>query len=92
MKIALSLISGSGDSIEEFLKRVDDDFRPMSSLPSNSSTIMQVLNLTKAIMDQVSQVVHLSKLNLLLVNLLIEMTRYTQYFRHRGRFFPVFTR
>ena len=64
MKIALSLISGSDDNIKEFMKRVDDDVSHMSSLqvPSNSSTLGHVLKSTKAIMDQVSQVVHLSGL------------------------------
>ena len=44
------------------MKKVGDDLGPMSSfsLPSNLSTLGQVLNLTKAIMDQFSQVVHLS--------------------------------
>ena len=62
MKIAFSLIPGSGDNIKEFMKRVDDDVSHMSSLqvPNSLSTLGQVLKLTKAIMDQVSQVVHLS--------------------------------
>ena len=70
MKIALSRISGSGDNIEAFMKRVDDDISLMSSLPmpSNLSTLGQVLKLTKSIMDQFSQVVHLSSLNLIIVN------------------------
>ena len=43
MKIALSLIPGSGDNtIEEFMKRVDDDVSHMRSLPSNFSTLGQV--------------------------------------------------
>ena len=65
MKILLSCISGSGDNIEEFMKRVDNDVSLMSSLPmpSNLSTLGQVLKLTKTIMDQFSQVVHLSRLN-----------------------------
>ena len=67
MKIFLSRISGSVDNIEEFMKKVDDDVGRMSSfsLPSNLSTLGQVLNLTKAIMDQLSQVVPLSSLNLI---------------------------
>ena len=60
MKMALSRISRSGDSdnIEEFMKKVDDDvsLMPVSSLPSNLSTLGQVLKSTKAIMDQFSQV------------------------------------
>ena len=59
MKIVLSPISGSVDNIEEFMKKVDDDVGFMSSLPSNLSTLGQVLKFTKAIMDQLSQVVHL---------------------------------
>ena len=65
MKITLSLIPGSGDNIKEFMKMVDDDVSHMSSLPvpSSLSTLGQVLKLTKAIMDRVAQVVHLSSLN-----------------------------
>ena len=94
MKIALSLISGSGDNIEEFMKKVDDDVGHMSSLPSNLSTLGQVLKLTKAIMDRFSKVVHLSgsSLNLIIVNRLIKVIRYTRYSIHRGPLFPVFTR
>ena len=59
MKINFSRISGSVDNIEEFMK-VDDDVGLMSSLPVpiNFSTLGQVLKLTKAIIDQFSQVVH----------------------------------
>ena len=60
MKIAFSLIPGSGDNIKEFMKRVDDDASHMSRLPTCLSTLAQVLKSTKAIMDQVSQVIHLS--------------------------------
>ena len=84
MKIVLSLIPGSGDNIEEFMKRVDEDVSHMSSLPSNLSTLGQVLKLTKSIMDQFSQVVHLSRLNHILVDWLIEVIRYTRYSMHRG--------
>ena len=63
MKIFLSRISGSVDNIEEFMKNVDDDVSLMGSLPSNLSTLGQVLKLTKAIMDRFSQV-HFSNLNL----------------------------
>ena len=67
MKIVLSPpTSGSDDNIEEFMKKVDDDVSPMSSLPSNLSILGQVLQLTKAIMDKFSQVVHLSSLNLII--------------------------
>ena len=69
MKIALSLIpvSGSGDNIKEFMTKVDENVGLMSSLP-NLSTLGQVLGLTKAIMDQVSKVVHLSSLTLIIIN------------------------
>ena len=77
MKIVLSHISGSGDNIEESLKKVDDDVGPMSGLPSKLSTPLQILISTKDIVDKFSQVVHFSSLNLLIVNWLIEMIRYT---------------
>ena len=96
MKIALSRVSGYIDNIEEFMKKVDDDVDRMSSLPSNLSTLGQtlgkVLKLTKAIMDQFSQVVHLSGLNLIMVNRLIDVIRHTRYSMHRGPLFPVYTR
>ena len=94
MKIALSLVPGSGDNIKEFMKRVDDDVSRMSSLPgpSSLSTLGQVLRLTKAIMDQVLKVVHLSSLNPILANELIEVIRRTRYSMHRGPLFLVFTR
>ena len=63
MKITFSLLPGSGDNIKELMKRVDDDVSHMSSLPTSLSTLAQVLKSTKAIMDQVSQVVHLTNLN-----------------------------
>ena len=92
MKIVLSLIPGSDDHIKELLKRVDEDVSLMGSLPSSLSTFVQVLKLTKDIMDQVSQVVHLPGLNLIIVNRLIEVIRHTRYSMYRGPFFPVFTR
>ena len=93
MKIALSLIPGSGDNtIEEFMKRVDDDVSHMSSFPSNLSTLGFVLKTTKAIMDKFSKVVHLSSLNLMKANQLIEVIRYTRYSMRHGPLFPVFTR
>jgi hypothetical protein len=58
IKITLSLIPGSGDNIEEFMKRVDDDVSRMSSLPSGLSALGQVLKSTKIIIDRVSKVVH----------------------------------
>ena len=68
MKIILSRTSGSGDNIGELMKKVDDGVSLMNSLPvpSNLSTLGQVLKLTKAIMDQFSQVVHLSSLDLII--------------------------
>ena len=63
MKIAFSLTPGSGDNTKDFMKRVDDDVSHMSSLPSSLTTLGQVLKSTKAIMDRVSQVVHLLNLN-----------------------------
>ena len=65
IKIPFSLIPVSDDNIKEFMKRVDDDISHMKSLsvPSSLSTLGQVLKSTKAIMDKVSQVVHLSSLN-----------------------------
>jgi hypothetical protein len=96
MKMALSRIAGSGDSnIEELMRKVDDTVNLMSSLPSNlsaTSTLGEVLKLTKAIMDRFSQVVYLSSLNLILVNWLIEAIRHTRYSMRRGPLFPVFTR
>ena len=92
MKITLSRISGSGDNIEDFMKKVDHDVSLMSKLPSNLSTLGQVLKLTQAIMDKFSQVVHLSKFKPHNSNRLIEVIRYTRYSVHRGPFFPVFTR
>ena len=59
LKMVLSRISGSGDNIEEFMKKVEDDVSLMSSLPNNLSTLGQVLKFTKDIMDKFSQVVHL---------------------------------
>ena len=60
VKIILSRISGSGDNKENFMKKAEDDV----SLPNNLSTLMQVLKLTKTLMDQFLQVVHLfSSLN-----------------------------
>ena len=36
MKISFSLVPGSGDNVEEIMKRVDNDVSHMSSLPSLS--------------------------------------------------------
>ena len=70
LKIVLSGTSRSGDSdnIEEFMKKVDDNVNRMSSLlPSNLSTLWQVLKSTKDIMDQFSQVVDRLSLNLIII-------------------------
>ena len=88
----LSIIPGSDDNLGKFMKRVDDDVHLMSSVPSNLSTLGQVLKLTKAIMDKFSQVGHFSSLDLIIVNRLIEVIRHTRYSMHRGPLFPVFTR
>ena len=90
----MSLVPASGDNIKEFMKKVDDDVSHMSSLsvPSSLSTLGQILKSTKAIMDQVSQVVHLSSLNPIMANELIEVIRHTRYSMHRGLLFPFFTR
>jgi hypothetical protein len=61
MKIALSRISGSIDNIKEFMDKVDADVRRLPSndaLPSAISTLGKVLQLTKNIMDRLSQVRH----------------------------------
>ena len=64
IKIAFSLTPGSGSNNKEFMKKVGH----MSSLPSSLMTLTlgQVLKSTKAIMDRVLQVVHLSNLNLII--------------------------
>ena len=67
MKIVLHN-SGSVDNIEEFMKKVDDDVGRMSRLPPNLSTLGQVLKLTKNIIDKISQVGHLSSLNLIMTD------------------------
>ena len=92
MKIAFSLIPGSGDNIKEFMKKVDDDVSHLRSLPSSLSTLWQVLKVTKAIMDRVSQVVQLSSLIFIIVNRLMEVFRHTRYSIYRGPFFTVSTR
>jgi len=77
MKIYLSRISGSVDNIEEFMKKVDDDVGLMSSLPSNLSTLGQVLKLTKAIMDQVSKVHPILNASWTIVSILYEAVQET---------------
>ena len=61
MKIALSPTSESDDDIEEFMKKVDANVSRLSSNDAASSTVSalgQVLQVTKTIMDQISQVRH----------------------------------
>ena len=59
MKIVLSCIPGPVEyNIEEFMKKVVVGLPVMTCMPSNLSTLGQVLKLTKTIMDQFSQVVH----------------------------------
>ena len=66
------------------MKRVDDDVGHMSSLPSSLMTLGQVLKSTKAIMDRVLQVVHLSNLNLIID--LSRLIRHTRYSMRRAPF------
>lgn len=59
MNIVLSPISGSGDNIKELMERVDADVRWLSSKGTVAGTILTlgiVLQLTKTIMDNLSQV------------------------------------
>jgi hypothetical protein len=69
MKILLSCNSRS--DVEEIMKKVA--VGRMGRLPNNLLTLGQILKSTKAIMDQFSQVVHLSSLNFIIVNWLIEV-------------------
>ena len=62
VKIVLSRISGSGDTMEGFMKKVDDNVGLMSSLPTSLSTLGHVLKLTKVIMDRFSKVGHFLRL------------------------------
>ena len=58
MKIVLSRISGSVDNIKEFMEKVDADVSRLSSnaVTSTVSTLGQVLELTKTIMDKLTKV------------------------------------
>jgi len=61
MKIALSPTSESDDDIKEFMEKVDADVSRLSSndaVLSTASALGQVLQVTKIIMDQISQVRH----------------------------------
>jgi len=94
MKIALSRISGSVDDIKEFMEKVDADVSRLSSndaVASTVSTLGQVLELTKTIIDKLSKVRHSISIDPH-SNRLIETIRCTRYSTHRGPFFPVFTR
>jgi hypothetical protein len=96
MKIHLSSISASVDGIKEFMEKVDADVRRLSgndAVAGTVSTLGQVLQVTKTIMDQVSQVRHWClRLLTLIVNRLIVVIRHTRYSTYRGPLFPVFTR
>src|SRR5258708_40287874 len=62
MKIVLSRISGSVDNIKEFMERVDADVSRLSSndaVSNTVSTLGQVLELTKTIMNKLTKVRHL---------------------------------
>ena len=96
MKMVLSRISGSVDNIKEFMEKVDADVCRLPSndaVPSAVSTLGKVLQLTKNIMDQLSQVRHqcLDILTLILTRPIV-VVRYTRYSTHRGPLFLVFTR
>lgn len=59
MNIVLSPISGSGDNIKELMEKVDADVRRLSSKGTVAGTVLTlgiVLQLTKTIMDNLSQV------------------------------------
>ena len=59
MKIVLSRISGSIDDVKGLMEKVDADvgrLRSNDALTSTVSTLALVLQLTKTIMDKVSQV------------------------------------
>jgi len=77
MKIVLSRISGSGDNVEEFMKNVDEDVSLMSSLPSNLSTLRQVLKSTKDIMDKISQVHPILNASWTVVSILYQVVQET---------------
>ena len=93
MHIALSPISGSGDNMKEFLDKVDADVSRLSSndaVASTVSTLGIVLQLTKTIMDKLSEV--RNKCFRCIVSRLTWVIRRTQYSKHLGPLFPVFTR
>jgi hypothetical protein len=83
MKIVLAPISVSVDYIKGFMEKVDADVRLLPSnntVPSTVSTLGGVLQLTKNIMDKVSQVRHQCLcVSTLTVNRLITVIRYTRY-------------
>ena len=61
MKIVVSPTSKSDDDIKKLLEKVDTDVSRLSSNDPVASTVLtlgHVLKLTKAIMDQFSQVRH----------------------------------
>ena len=96
MKIVLSPISESDDDIRKFMEEVDAD---VSRLPSNDtvwstvSTVGQVLQLTKNIMDNVSKVRHYCFCRICSHGKsVIIVPRYIRYSTHRGPLFPDFIR
>ena len=93
MHIALSPISGSGDNMKEFLDKVDADVSRLSSndaVAGTVSTLGIVLQLTKTIMDNLSEV--RNKCFRRIVSRLTLVIRRTQYSKRLGPLFPVFTR
>ena len=93
MHIALSPISGSGDNMKEFLDKVDADISRLSgndAVAGTVSTLGIVLQLTKTIMDKVSEV--RNKCFHHIVSRLSLVIRRTQYSKHLGPLFPAFTR
>ena len=93
MHIALSPISESSDNVKEFLDKVDADVSRLSSndaVAGTVSTLGIVLQLTKTIMDKLSEV--RNKCFCRIVSRLTLVIRRTQYSKLRGPLFPVFTR
>jgi len=94
IKINLSRIAESDSDIKKLMEKVDADVSrlPSDTVPSTFSTIGQVLQLTKNIMDKVSQVCHgLCPIHLYSKSV-ITVTRHTQHSMHRGPFCLAFTR
>ncbi|KIJ93635.1 hypothetical protein K443DRAFT_12698 [Laccaria amethystina LaAM-08-1] len=80
MHIVLSPISGSGDNTKEFLDKVDADVNRLSSngaVAGTVSTLGIVLQLTKTIMDNLSEVHPILKASWTIVSGLYEAVRET---------------